>query len=91
MEKIIFKKDEEKITITIPVKLLKHIADNNPEEDIKVIDEQKFADKVAYELEHCCESSNGKESGMTGLEELVDRAIMEVVESGDPCVDLIEK
>jgi len=82
-----FKKDAENLVITIPVSLLKWAAENNSETPMIVKDENAFAEKVMFELEH---NLGSNESGLSGFQELLDMAMIEVVESGEECVDLKE-
>ena len=85
--KIVFTKDENNIVITIPIPLLKWAGENHPTDPIIVKDEQQFAEKVMFELEHNLGST---ESGHSGFEELLDEAMLEVAEGGYDFVDLKE-
>ena len=53
----------------------------------KRYNEQAFAEKVMFELEH---NLGRNESGLSGFQELLDTAMIEVVESGEECVDCVE-
>lgn len=85
MKKIQFKNDSEKITITIPSGLLIWAAEHNPEIPMKVLDKNKFVKQVMFELKN---NLGAAETGLTGFQELLDEAILEV--AGDECVELIE-
>lgn len=82
-----FFNDSENVLITIPVSLLKHAAENNPETQMIVKDENAFADKVIFQLKN---NLGSIESGLTGLNELLDKAMIAVLENGSECVDFKE-
>lgn len=85
--KVTFKKDAKNLVITIPISVLKRAAKHHPESPMVVKDGDAFSEKVMFELEH---NLGSMESGLSGFEELLDRAMIEVVESGEECVDLVE-
>lgn len=87
MNTISFKKDTENVTITIPVSLIKFVAENHPETPMIVKDVQVFAEKVMFELEH---NLGSPESGLTGLQELLDKAMDEVLIMDD-CVEIADE
>ena len=79
MSKITFKRDKNKTIITIPDDLLVWAAENNPEYPVKVKNNKKFSEKVAFELEH---NLGDEDTGLTGFQILLDKAIQEVEEGG---------
>ncbi len=81
---ILFTKDTESILITIPVSLIKWAAENHGEYPMEIKDANAFAEKVMFELEH---NLGAVESGLTGFQELLDKAMIEVAESGEDFVD----
>lgn len=83
-KEIEYKKDNENITITIPITLLKFIAENAPDPYL-INDEQDFAEKVLFAIQH---DLGELDSGMTGFQELIDEAIEEVYISGNECIEL---
>jgi hypothetical protein len=85
MEKIEFKITGEVIAITVPIDILTQAAERNPEVLMTVKDKNTFAEKAMFELEH---NLGSVESGLTGFQELLDRAIIAVVENGEDCVEL---
>lgn len=85
-ELINFKTDSEGITIFIPKTLLVHVATHHPEGELKVINADEFTEKVAFEMEH---NTGWSESGLTGFQRLIDLSIVDVVESGEDCVEII--
>lgn len=82
--KITFKRTKGATVITVPDDLLAFAAENNPEYPIKVLNQKDFAEKVAFELEH---NLGDPETGITGFEALMDKAIQEVTEGGNDCVE----
>ncbi len=82
-----FKTDLGNIVITIPFSLLKWAAENNSETPMVVKDEQAFAEKVMFELEH---NLGSYESGLSGFQQLLDTAMLSVVEGGYECVELVD-
>lgn len=84
--KILFTKTDQGINICIPKELLVFAIENNPENKTKISDIDQFILKTMFELEYNLGST---ESGLTGLQELLDKAAMEVVESGDTCIELL--
>jgi uncharacterized protein YjbK len=86
-KEIQFKKDAKNIVITIPIGVLKWACEHHPESPLIVKDENVFAEKVMFELQH---NLGSMESGLSGFQELLDEAMLEVAESGDECVDLVE-
>ena len=83
-EQINFKLTEECIIIKIPVSLLKQVAERNPENPLIVLNAKELADKVMFELEY---NLGSVESGLTGFQELLDTAIIEVATNGEDCVE----
>jgi len=86
-KEIQFKKDAENIVITIPIGVLKWAGEHHPESPLIVKDENVFAEKVMFELQH---NLGSMESGLSGFQELLDNAMLKVAESGEECVDLAE-
>lgn len=87
-ETITFLQTEDNIIIRIPLDLLCFAAENNPDSPLIINDREQFAHEVAFQLEH----NLGKiESGLSGFKELLDTAIIEVLESGHPSVDFDEE
>ncbi len=82
-----FIKNDKNITIIVPIYLLKFVAENNPESPYIVHDEYQLAEKVLFQLENHL----GKmESGLTGFQELLDKAIDEVAEEGHDFIEIKE-
>ena len=87
MKTIQFLKDDNNITIVIPIAVLVKAGRLHPETPLKIKDKQAFAKEVMFELEN---NLGAVESGHTGFEELLDLAMMEVAESGHDFVDFKE-
>lgn len=85
--KIQFENDSKNIVITIPISLLVWAAKYHPESPMIVKDEDTFSKKVMIELEHNLGSMG---SGLSGFQELLDDAMIEVAENGEECVDFVE-
>lgn len=85
MNKIEFIESIQYLTIRIPKDLLKWAAENNPNDPLIITDRDKFARQVFFELEHNLGSMG---SGLSGFEELLDRACLKVAEGGYDFVDL---
>ena len=83
-----FKKTDKDLVITIPIGVLKWASENNPEFLLVVKNEQEFAGKVLFQLEH---NLGSDESGLTGFQILLDKAVEEVATNGDDCVEIIEE
>lgn len=83
MKQISYTKNNSNITIKIPIDLLKVIAETHPTDPVWVLDKQIFADRVLFQLENWLGSSD---SGLTGFQELLDKAIYEVGCQGEEFV-----
>lgn len=86
-KQIKFKKTDEDLVITIPVGLLKWASENNPNFPVLVKNEQEFAQKVLFELEH---NLGSDETGLTGFQILLDKAVEKVATNGEDCIEIIE-
>jgi hypothetical protein len=82
-----FEANKDNLLITIPKELLIHCAKNHPTEPINVIDIDDFSHKVLEELSAGLGSAD---SGLTGLQELLDKAMTEVTENYPYCAEFIE-
>ena len=86
-EKIKFKASETELIITIPVKLLIHVTENHPEAPATISDNHAFAEAVAFELE---DGLGDQDGGNTGFQNLIEAAILAVVEYGHDYTSLKE-
>ncbi len=82
--KIRVKITERYLVIEIPKDTLIFAAENNPDLPIKIIDRSAFVSEMARELE---DGLGLNESGYTGLEELLDKGISELFESGSDSME----
>ena len=80
---------KEEIIIKVNVKDLIKVSKTHPEYPFKVLDKNKFADKVVFMLENYA-NQNDVEKGSTHLEELFDTILEQVAESGEDFVKSIE-
>lgn len=69
------------IHIFISSELLQHVAEYHPE-GIKVTDLEKLKKTVVYKLE---DDLGTAESGLSGLQELIDAAIEDAAENDEGC------
>lgn len=82
-----FEANKDNLIITIPKELLVHCAKNHPVEPIEVIDVDDFSHKV---LEEISGGLGSVYSGLTGLQELLDKAMFEVAENYPYCAEFKE-
>lgn len=82
-----FKIENGAIQISIPINLIEFAATHNPQSPCIVHDKDTLANKVLFELEF---NLGKEESGLTGLQQLIDEAIETVIENGEDCIDLKE-
>jgi predicted nucleotidyltransferase len=73
IEPINITSNDKGITIFVPTPLLEHAANHHPD-GIEVTNITELQTKVIFELEN---NLGSPESGLTGLQELLDRAIYE--------------
>lgn len=83
--KMQFTQDAKEIKITIPISLLKFAAENHPETPLKIRDKQEFAKQMIFQLQN-----KNSESGLSEFEELLDKTMTEIAESGHRCVEVKE-
>lgn len=81
IDPIKFTSDENGITIFISSPLLEHVTNHHPD-GITVTNLEVLQAKVAFELEYNLGST---ESGLTGLQELLDKAIIKAAEWESGC------
>lgn len=82
-----FSKTSKDLVITIPISLLKWASENNTQFPLLVKNEHEFAQKVLFQLEH---NLGNDETGFTGFQILLDRAVEEVATNGEDCVEIVE-
>lgn len=83
-KEIKFKKDDKNIIITIPIDLIEHATNNHPDGDMLVINKHQLAQEVLNQLEHRLRDDD---TGLTLLQELLDKAIIGVCEDGSECIE----
>lgn len=90
MENIItYKKTKSALVITVPIDLIAFAAANHPETPLIVHSKHQLAQHVLFELEHNLADSESAYV-TNGFQELLDKAIESVAESGEECVDYKE-
>lgn len=82
--KIWFRKQDNAIVIEIPIDLISFAATNNPDTPFVVKNEDELAEKVLFQLEH---GLGEGESGLPGFYQLLDKAITEIAESSEDCIE----
>ncbi len=76
----------DSITITVPIEVLVMAAEQNPDRNIKVIDESEFAKCVVSEIESYA-TVDEADSGLTHFQQFIKDIIEQVAESGSNCID----
>lgn len=84
MEKITFENNYGDIVIRIPGDLIKFAAENNPETPMIVKNKTELAEHIIWRIEF---NLGPNESGITGLQELLDKAIITTLEAGEDCIE----
>lgn len=75
-----FSKDNNGFIIHIPFELITWVAENNPTDPVIVHNKDKFEQAVMFQVEH---NLGSMESGLSGFQELLDKAIAEVSSNGE--------
>jgi hypothetical protein len=68
----------ENVSIEIPIAYLNHLATTAPDTKVKILNQEKFIERLVFNLEN---DLGGVETGLTGFEELLDKAIEDAIES----------
>jgi uncharacterized protein YjbK len=87
MYEVKFQREVDGFYIYVPTSLLKFAAETHEDYPMVVIDQDKFVDRVMFEIEN---NLGSEDSGMTGLTELLDKAMSTVAESGCNSVEFKE-
>lgn len=76
---------EDHVNIRIAKSDLVFLAETHNESPVEVVKQKEFIDSVVWMLRNY-EDQNSQEIGLTILQDVIDRCIMQVVESGEDCV-----